>query len=357
MASALDLIAPSRPRRARGTRAVLACGLAILAALAGAARADARFVLGIGDQSAAMLADPRFDALGLRDTRIVLPYNVATDPAQLARYAPVLDAAHARGMRVLVAFSRREDTPRRLPSVREYTAAVRAFRARFPWVRDVTTWNEANHSGQPTARHPGRTARLYNALRVACRGCRIVAADVLDQAGFQRWIRAFRRTARSPRIWGLHNYVDVNRDRDVSVPRMRAATAGRGTIWLTETGGVVRFARSFGYDERRAARSTRHVLRIAARRKVTRVYLYQWSGAPLGARWDSGLIAADGRARPALNVVERYLKKPPTPLPPIPRVPRFPRPADDPVDIGGAEAPPGPGAAPSAPGGSAGGAS
>ena len=124
MASALDLIAPSRPRRARGTRAVLACGLAILAALAGAARADARFVLGIGDQSAAMLADPRFDALGLRDTRIVLPYNVATDPAQLARYAPVLDAAHARGMRVLVAFSRREDTPRRLPSVRTATMAV-----------------------------------------------------------------------------------------------------------------------------------------------------------------------------------------------------------------------------------------
>jgi hypothetical protein len=105
----------------------------------------------------------------------------------------------------------------------------------------------------------------------------------------------------------------------------------------------VRFARSFGYDERRAARSTRHVLRIAARRRVARVYLYQWSGAPLGARWDSGLVAADGRARPALNVVERYLNKPLTPLPPIPRVPRFPRPPDEPVDTGGVEAPPEPG--------------
>jgi hypothetical protein len=165
MASALDLIAPPRSRRARGTRAVLACGLATLVAVAGAARADARFVLGIGDQSAAMLADPRFDALGLRDTRIVLPYDVATDPAQLARYGPVLDVAHAREMRVLVAFNRREDAPRRLPSAREYGAAVRAFRARFPWVRDVTTWNEANHAGQPTARHPEKAARLYNALR------------------------------------------------------------------------------------------------------------------------------------------------------------------------------------------------
>jgi hypothetical protein len=225
--------------------------------------------------------------------------------------------------------------------VREYTRAFRAFRVRFPWVRDVSTWNEANHAAQPTARRPARAAQLYNALRRACRGCRIVAADVLDQAGFTTWIRRFRRVARRPRIWGLHNYVDVNRDRDVSVPRLRRATGGRGAVWLTETGGVVRFARSFGYDERRAARSTRHVLRIAARRRVARVYLYQWSGAPLGARWDSGIVAADGRARPALNVVERYLHRPLTPLPPIPRIPRFPRAPGAPPDTGGVEAPPG----------------
>jgi len=110
-------------------------------------------------------------------------------------------------------------------------------------------------------------------------------------------------------------------------------------VWLTETGGVVRFARSFGYDERRAARRTRHVLTLATRRRVRRVYLYQWTGAPLGARWDSGLIAADGRARPALNVVERFLRVPVTPLPPIPRVPRFPTAPGAPPDTGGVEAP------------------
>jgi len=314
--------------------------LAVLVALAAAAPAQARFVLGVGDQSTAMLDDARFTALGLTDTRIVVPYDVAADPVELARYAPFLDAAHARNMRVLVAFAAGAD-PTRLPSPRTYTRAARAFLARFPWIRDLTTWNEANHASQPTARHPGRTARLYNALRGVCHGCRIVAADVLDQRGFQRWLRTFRRTARRPSIWGLHNYVDVNRDRDVSVPRLRAATGGRGQVWLTETGGVVRFASSFGYDERRAARSTRHVLRIAARRKVRRVYLYQWTGAPIGARWDSGLVAADGRARPALNVVEAYLHKPLTPLPPIPRIPRFPRPPGAPPDTGGVEAPPG----------------
>jgi hypothetical protein len=318
--------------------AVLAV-LVVLAAAAAPAQA-ARFVLGIGDQSTAMLDDARFTALGLTNTRIVVPYDVATDPVQLARYAPFLDTANARGIRVLVAFGAGAD-PARLPSPRAYTSAVRAFLQRFPWIRDVTTWNEANHASQPTARHPGKTARLYNALRTLCRGCRIVAADVLDQAGFQRWIRTFRRTARNPRIWGLHNYVDVNRNRDVSIPRLRSATGGRGQVWLTETGGVVRFARSFGYDERRAARSTRHVLRIAAERKVRRVYLYQWTGAPIGARWDSGIVAADGRARPALNVVEAYLRKPLTPIPPIPRIPRFPLPPGAPPDTGGVEAPPG----------------
>jgi hypothetical protein len=324
--------------RRNRTAVAATCGLLAVGALAAPA-ADARFVLGIADQSTAMLGDPRFAALGVTDTRLVVPYDVASDPAQLARYAPVIDGARARGVRVLVAFAASARSPRHLPSVRGFAREVRAFRARFPWVRDLGTWNEANHAAQPTARHPGRAAQLYNALRARCRGCRVVAADVLDQAGFERWIRAFRRVARGPSIWGLHNYVDVNRMRDRSIGRLRAATGGRGQIWLTETGGVVRFARSFGYDERRAARSTRHVLRIAARRRVQRVYLYQWSGAPLGARWDSGLVAADGRPRPALNVVERYLRRPLTPLPPIPRIARFPRAPEEPPSTGGVLAP------------------
>jgi hypothetical protein len=317
------------------TALAAACCLAAVCA----PRAEARFVLGIADQSTAMLADPRFAALGIAHTRLVVPYDLASDPAQLARYAPVIEGARARGVHALVSFAASARAPRHLPSAGEYARAVRGFRARFPWVRTLGVWNEANHAGQPTARHPARAARLYNVLRARCRGCRIVAADVLDQRGFERWVRAFRRVARAPRIWGLHNYVDVNRMRDRSIGRLRAATGGRGQVWLTETGGVVRFARSFGYDERRAARSTRHVLQVAARRRVRRVYLYQWSGAPLGSRWDSGLIAADGRARPALNVVERWLRRPLTPLPPIPRVPKFPRAADEPPATGGMLAP------------------
>src|SRR4051812_4079472 len=276
------------PYRGRVSRALV---LAVLLLLLAPAPAGARFVLGIGDQSTRMLEDPRFAALGLRDSRIVVPYDVAVDPVPLARYAPVLDLARARGVRMLVSFAASARTPARLPSARSYRRAVRAFRTRFPWVHDLGAWNEANHVLQPTARHPGRAARLYNALRAECPRCRIVAADVLDQAGFATWVRRFRRVARAPRIWGLHDYVDVNRFRDVSVPRMRRATGRRGQVWLTETGGVVRFARSFGYDERRAGRPARHVLRPPAPRGVRRGFPYPGTGAPPRARGGSRVVA------------------------------------------------------------------
>ena len=81
------------------------------------------------------------------------------------------------------------------------------------------------------------------------------------------------------------------------------------------------------------------MLTLATRRRVRRVYLYQWTGAPLGARWDSGLIAADGRPRAALAVVERFVGVALTPLPPVPPIPPFPTAPGEPPFGGGVEAP------------------
>ena len=279
--------------------------LAVLVALAAAAPAQARFVLGIGDQSTAMLDDARFTALGLTDTRIVVPYDVATDPVQLARYAPFLDAAHARGIRVLVAFGARRRLDAPAVACARTRRAVRAFRARFPWVRDLGDVERGQPrlaaDGAPPG--PGGAALQRPARRVPRLPDR--------RRGRPRpgWLRdaGSGRSAAPPAGRGSGACTTTSTSTATATSPSRAcaaATGGRGQVWLTETGGVVRFARSFGYDERRAARSTRHVLRIAARRNVRRVYLYQWTGAPLGARWDSGLVAADGRARPALNVVE-----------------------------------------------------
>ena len=308
------------------TRLLLAVFAAALVSVAAAPAAHARFTLGIDAQNTVMLDDPRFHALGVKHMRIVVPYDTTSDRAALDRYVPVFEQARARGVRVLVAFNHSARRAGRLPSVAEYSRHLRAFRARFPWVKEITVWNEANHVTQPTYRNPRRAAEYYNAARAACRGCTIVAADVLDSRNLGSWIKTFRRYARSPKIWGLHNYRDVHRLRDTSIEAMRRATGRRGQVWLTETGGIVRFAQSIPYDERRAARATAHVLKVAARRKVARVYLYQWTGEQLGHRWDSGLIAADGRPRPALNVVGAHLRRPLTPVPPPPRVPPFPQP-------------------------------
>jgi hypothetical protein len=291
--------------------AVLAGLLALAGALtlvhAPAADAKPRYAVGIADQSLAMLADPRFRALNVRRTRLVVPYDVMRDRGQLARFAPVLDATHAAGVDVLVAFNHSARHPRHLPSAGAYGAAVAAFRARFPWVRTLGPWNEANHSSQPTARRPDRAARYFDIVRKLCAGCQIVAADVVDAGGYVSWIQRFKRAAKGrPRIWGLHNYHDVNHFEDRTTRRMRGIV--RGQLWLTETGGMVAFAHHQPYNEQRAARATAHVFRLAERNRIARVYLYQWSGAPKGARWDSGLVSANGRERPALGVVKKVLR-------------------------------------------------
>jgi hypothetical protein len=97
-----------------------------------------------------------------------------------------------------------------------------------------------------------------------------------------------------------------------------------GEVWLTETGGLVyQFSDRTGavrwpYDEERAARATARVFSTArANPRVTRVYFYHWS-AVAGHYWDSGFVRADGRWRPALNVLRAELGLPPLVDPPPP---------------------------------------
>ena len=65
------------------------------------------------------------------------------------------------------------------------------FRARYPWVDEYLTWNEANHCSQPTCRNPERAAQFYLALRKHCRGCRIVGRRACSTA--RTWSRGPRR--------------------------------------------------------------------------------------------------------------------------------------------------------------------
>ena len=93
---------------------------------------------------------------------------------------------------------------------------------------------------------PGKAAGYYNVLRKYTRKkkFRAMAADMLDTGNMGRYLAAFKRKAKgSPKLWGLHNYGDVNRRRTTYTKQMLRSVPGE--VWLTETGGIVKLLPSF----------------------------------------------------------------------------------------------------------------
>jgi hypothetical protein len=336
-------------------------GIAALCALAALAvpgpalgQEPSRVAVGIGEQSPDLFEDARFRSTGIRNARLIVPYDVVKAGGfWLAVTDAWLDRARRDGIEPLVSFSHSFVKRRqlRLPSVRDYAARVAEFRARYPWVREFSTWNEANHKGtQPTGRHPRRAAVFYRALRRQCPDCTVVAVEVLLTHSWKtwRWIRRFReRAGRGPHIFGIHNYPDVTRLRNLNT-RLFLRRVPRAHVWLTETGGVVRFAKRWRYSEARAGRAVRHVFKLAsAFPRVKRVYLYNWR-ADGNKRWDSGLISREGierrgyyellsglaldRFRPAPPLLDEPPGEPPPPLPGEPPPPPDPPPPGWPDD-------------------------
>jgi hypothetical protein len=307
----------------RFTKTILIALVLLPAALAPAAEA-ANPVLGVADQKANTFSSARFKSLHVRRSRYVVPWNVALAKSQRAKFDHWYAAARKAGVReVLVAFnasagSRCPAKPCKLPSVRSYTKAFRAFHKRYPRIRTIQPWNEANSPTQPTGPWKGgaRAAALYyNVVRHYCRHCSITAADVLDlsKRTMARWVHQFRRYAKGhPRLWGLHNYTDTNKRSGLTGAFLRMVP---GKVWITETGGIVAFREATGkvrfrFSEKRAAAALKRMFSIARkyRSRTTRLYVYQWSIDFSGNRFDAGLVRANGSARPGYYVVRSYRK-------------------------------------------------
>jgi len=262
---------------------------------AGAAFASAKYRVGVGEQKAAMFDSPVWQSLGLKRVRYLVPWDYAKDPAQLAEVDGYMARARAAHQDVLVTFTARRGCfstagrysrkkACRAPSANAYRSAVRGFDAKFPWVRTYSAWNEINHSSQPTFKSPRTAARYYNVLRSqAGKGkFRVMAADMLDTGNMRRYLKAFRRYAKgAPRLWGLHNYGDVNRHRTNFTKTMLRTVPGE--VWLTETGGIVKLLPSFKRSTSRAAMRTRDMFRLpraydkhrrGMRSRLTRLYVY-----------------------------------------------------------------------------------
>ena len=321
--------------------------LLLLAALPGPAEAKKkpRPLVGIADQGSAMFAHPLYGKLRVgRISRLVVSYDTVlrrTDEmvnvdswlgaVDAADVQPLISFNHSRGCYDGKGVVRRKVC--RLPSVKRFGRAFRAFRKRYPQVRVYSPWNEVNHRSQPTARRPRRAAQFYNLVRRRCKTCTVVAADVLDQPGVGRYLRRFKRHARGkPRLWGLHNYQDAN---DYTTDGTREVLrAVKGKLWLTETGGIVKLGTHRPYNPRRAAKAVRFMFRLGRRfKRIKRIYIYNWTGGDRTYRFDSGLTNIRGRGRPAYRVVRRYLiSRPSGPLRPEPPFPpgAFPTPAPGP---------------------------
>jgi hypothetical protein len=310
------------------TRILLALTLGLTAWLSLPVAANA-FTIGMSDQKLGMWQDPRFDQLGIKNVRILMSYDLVLR-GDFSRYDQWMQAAERRGADVLLTIQHHSRHPMRLPSYSQYRRTIRKLRKRYPWVKTMSAWNEANHRSQPTWNRPRRAAQYYNIMRRECSGCRIVAADVLDSQNMLGWLATFKRYAKNPHIWGLHSYADANYFRSFSYSSARLLLRSvKGEVWLTEAGGIVRFGsryRGGRRGEARAARAVKQTFSIArSSGRIKRVYLYHWDADPKFITWDSAFVAANGRARPALDILRKEVNRQRRGRAPVPKFSRFPK--------------------------------
>ena len=269
--------------------------------------------VGIAEQQPSVFTDPLFTATKIHDARLLVGWNGIFSSWQRDQIDAWLNAARAAGVDPLVTFGRSRTDFHQLPTPAQFAAAFQAFRQRYPWVHQYATWNEANLAGEAVYKRPDLVARFWRGMQASCRGCTILAAELVDLPNIQAWTSAFRIAAHSePAVWGLHNYLDANRFTTSGTRSMLKAVPG--DIWLTETGGIVsRHNNSkvqFPEGQAHAAAATRFVLDklTALSPRIKRVYLYDWQAQGGTATWDSGLMNADGTARPAYLVLKNRVE-------------------------------------------------
>ena len=305
--------------------AVLAAALWLQPASAGTgaprARAASSFLTGIGDEHVQMFAQPIYQRLHTKIVRYIAPY----DAVRHAALAELRDRLHPRrrtdGEQVLVAFYHSEFTPTVLPSVSQLSARRRKIRQALPPRAPVPVLGRVQPRQRPgrlleplgrgrRALLPGAVARLQGLHRIGL--------DVLDAYNIEptlAYIAEFKREIGRlqtvmPSIWGLHNYSDINRLQSWRTHQLVRALGGQ--VWLTETGGIVKFAGEFsnvhGSGLRRSAKVIKYMFAVAgAIPQIKRLYIYDWTGGTASTRFDAGLTNSRNQPREGYVAVCRAL--------------------------------------------------
>jgi Glycosyl hydrolase catalytic core len=285
------------------------------------AHAAASYVTGVGDEHAQMFSEPLWQQLHTQIVRYIAPYDAVAHSYSLDQAILFIRAAEAQHQQVLVAFYHSEYTPTKMPSVAQYKHDVEKFVKRFPHVRQYQSWDEANRGNIPhTLASPSAVAaaEYYQALIRVCKGCTVLGLDVLDAQNIGptlEYISEFKREIGRlrtimPKIWGLHNYSDINRLESWRTRDLMRAFGGQ--VWLTETGGIVQFAGEFlnknGSGLPRAAKVLKYMFAVAASQpQIKRLYVYDWTGGSTSTRFDAGLMNAHDQPRPGYVVVCKQL--------------------------------------------------
>ena len=332
----MNMLKTPRPRP--WTLAPLACGLACALVALGAltvagasgsaarvsskrAHATASYLTGIGDQQTEMFASRLWQQLHTKIARYIAPYDAAVRPYSLQLAKTWIGAAEAQHQQVLVAFYHSEYTPTKMPSLATYQSDVRKFIKLFPKVRQYQPWNETNRGNVPhmfSSPSAMESAKDYKVVKALCRGCTVLGLDILDGPSVSpslRYIGQFKRDIvhlkmPMPSLWGLHNYSDTNRFQSTRTRAILAAVPGQ--VWLTETGGIVKFAGAFpnkkGSGLTRAAKALAYMFRLASSNsRIKRLYIFQWSGATGAVRFDAGLTDPHYNPRPGYLIVCKQL--------------------------------------------------
>jgi hypothetical protein len=321
-----------RPRRLSRLLATLAVPLVLAAGLLLApgalgkahvppAHAAASYLTGVGDESVEMFGNPLWAQLHTKIVRYIAPYDAVAHSYSLDKARLFIREAEAHHQQVLVAFYHSEYSPLTLPSVASYQRDVQKFVKLFPRVRQYQSWDEANRGYIPhTLASPSAVAaaEYYQALIRVCHGCTVIGLDILDAQNigptleyiseFKREIGRLRTVM--PKIWGLHNYSDINRLESWRTRELSRALGGQ--VWLTETGGIVQFGAAFpnrrGYGLTRAAKVLKYMFAVAASQsQVKRLYIYDWTGGTASTRFDAGLMSAHDQPRAGYVVVCKQL--------------------------------------------------
>jgi hypothetical protein len=310
-------------------RIALPCLLLSLAAMAAPSAASAAVKVGISDQQASTFTNPLYAPLKLKVARFITPYDVTKDPVEKAKLESWLNAARAAKQEVLVSFehSRRGARYKHTPSPSEFRKEMLAFRKAYgKKVQDISPWNEVNvcqapgrTEGQPSKICKSKTgpkivAGYYKTARSVFKGKKIVGIDILDGVnvgGAVNYVRQFKKYARPfPTYWGIHNYSDTNRGSTSRTSRLiRTIGSSKAQIWLTETGGQLKL-RGKEAGEAKAAKALECMFSMPKKfKQITRLYIYQFNGAPPSNDFDAGLISVDNQKRLGYSVVQNRTSK------------------------------------------------